>query len=90
MAAVIPPGQIGTNVANQHVNDPRNPNNCFCACAVMHSRRLQYNAALELRHLEEAAFVEVQHRGILFRPRRSMRSVVFANWGRWRGEGPKK
>ncbi|TGO86190.1 hypothetical protein BPOR_0326g00130 [Botrytis porri] len=87
MAAVIPLGQIETNVANHYVNSPSNPNNCFCAWYIYYSN---YNAALELRHLEEAASVEAQHRELLSRRRRSMRSVVFANHGRWGREGRKE
>ncbi|TGO37625.1 hypothetical protein BHYA_0092g00080 [Botrytis hyacinthi] len=90
MAAVqqpIQPGQIGLDVGNYRVNSPSNPHNCFCAYVAMHTQRFQYIAVVNLPHPEKVAFAKAQHRRISSRLRGSMRGVVFANFGWWRGEG---
>lgn len=56
------------------------------AYAVICTKKFQYNAVVALRHPEEVAFVELQHRKTSFRRRESMHTAVFAKWGSWRRE----
>ncbi|THV52629.1 hypothetical protein BGAL_0073g00030 [Botrytis galanthina] len=90
MAAVqqpIQPGQIGMDVGNHRVNSASNPHNCFCAYVAMHTQKFQYIAVVDLPHPEEVAFAKAQPRRISSSIRGSMRGVVFAKFGLWRGEG---
>ncbi|TGO53743.1 hypothetical protein BOTNAR_0287g00130 [Botryotinia narcissicola] len=97
MAAVqqpIQPGQIGMDVGNHRVNSPSNLTTAFAvgtftilAYVAMPTQRFQYIAVVDLHHPEEVAFAKAQHQRTSSRLRGSMRGVVFANSGWWRGEG---